>query len=445
MSLLDRVGSKTRRTIGFALVVAFLLSGAISGCSSSNNDSFDFADSGQPDGSDGSNLGLVPQPEFPASAFGYFSAGGVTGIPTYGPDPFPFPGGNEGPANVWICFYGDEKVRPTTLALCPDSKSSTKAPPPGVQVFASVGGGVNNSLTAQAVNGLATPCPAAGQYPCQNPSAGSAAAFQQANFQGVFFDMESLSGWTTYAAFETSMAAAVAALKKQGLISILSTAKDGWNTAALQNSWPEGWNADNFTTFQATIVPLFDVYSPQCYTSGHDSILFACRPTVNWDYSGYKSAQRIWPAISANWITKNAAAGMDPVAVLNGLGPASCFPPERPVSGFLVWNAVGPNTGGEPPEPNPTPTANTCSPPTPPGPQDCSTCCRFLANKPPETSISKYVNSFCPDIPVAETPNHVFNDSPGGRSCNAGSGLPTGNFKQGGTYNLSCTKKWSSL
>ena len=44
------VGSKTRRTLGFALMVAFLSFGAISGCGSSNNDSYDFADSGQPDG-----------------------------------------------------------------------------------------------------------------------------------------------------------------------------------------------------------------------------------------------------------------------------------------------------------------------------------------------------------------------------------------------------------
>ena len=158
MSLLDSVGSKTRRTMGFALMVAFLSSGVISGCGSSNNDSYDFAGSGQPDGSDGSNLGSAPQPEFPSSAFGYFS---TFEIPYYGPDPLPFPGGNEGPANVWICFYGDETVRPTTLKKCPD------VPPPGVQVFASVGGGLNpgtpttapklNNLTAQAVNDLAVP------------------------------------------------------------------------------------------------------------------------------------------------------------------------------------------------------------------------------------------------------------------------------------------------
>ena len=39
-----------RRTMGFALMVAFLSLGGISGCGSSNNDSYDFADSGQPDG-----------------------------------------------------------------------------------------------------------------------------------------------------------------------------------------------------------------------------------------------------------------------------------------------------------------------------------------------------------------------------------------------------------
>ena len=58
MDVLYRVGTKTRRTLGFALMVAFLSFGAISGCGSSNNDSYDFADSGQPDGSDGSDGGL---------------------------------------------------------------------------------------------------------------------------------------------------------------------------------------------------------------------------------------------------------------------------------------------------------------------------------------------------------------------------------------------------
>ena len=38
MSLLDSVGSKMRRTMGFALMVAFLSLGAISGCGSSNDD-----------------------------------------------------------------------------------------------------------------------------------------------------------------------------------------------------------------------------------------------------------------------------------------------------------------------------------------------------------------------------------------------------------------------
>ncbi|MFL3654740.1 MAG: hypothetical protein ACJ04P_06665, partial [Halioglobus sp.] len=50
MTSLYEVGGKLRRTMGFALMVALLSLGAISGCGSSNNDSFDFADSGQPDG-----------------------------------------------------------------------------------------------------------------------------------------------------------------------------------------------------------------------------------------------------------------------------------------------------------------------------------------------------------------------------------------------------------
>ena len=58
MNSLHKVGSRMRRTMGFALIVAFLSLGVISGCGSSNNDSFDFADSGQPDGSDG-GLGAV--------------------------------------------------------------------------------------------------------------------------------------------------------------------------------------------------------------------------------------------------------------------------------------------------------------------------------------------------------------------------------------------------
>ena len=50
MALLDSVGAKTHKTMGFALIVAFLSLGVISGCGSSNNDSYDFADSGQSDG-----------------------------------------------------------------------------------------------------------------------------------------------------------------------------------------------------------------------------------------------------------------------------------------------------------------------------------------------------------------------------------------------------------
>ncbi|MDE0953013.1 MAG: hypothetical protein OSA45_17305 [Halioglobus sp.] len=60
MNLCYRVACKTRRTMGFALMVALLSLGAISGCGSSNNDSFDFADSGQPDGSDGGLGGEEP-------------------------------------------------------------------------------------------------------------------------------------------------------------------------------------------------------------------------------------------------------------------------------------------------------------------------------------------------------------------------------------------------
>ena len=163
--------------------------------------------------------------------------------------------------------------------------------------------------------------------------------------------MESLSGWANYKDFKTSMAAAVAALKTQGLISILSTARDGWNTKVLQDSWPGVWAKDEFTDFQLTIVPLFDVYSPQCYSTGFEDILFACRPDNFWNYSGYYKAQQIWPAISGNWIRTNADAGKDPVAVLTGLGPASGFPTEPHISGFLVWNGVDKAPVAPPPDP----------------------------------------------------------------------------------------------
>ena len=52
MSLLHRVGAKMRRTMGFALMVAFLSFGAISGCDDGNN-----GNTG-PAGTDGSDGGL---------------------------------------------------------------------------------------------------------------------------------------------------------------------------------------------------------------------------------------------------------------------------------------------------------------------------------------------------------------------------------------------------
>ena len=53
MSSPHSVGSKMRRTMGFALMVAFLSLGAISGCGSSNDDNDLFGSLGS-DGSDGS-------------------------------------------------------------------------------------------------------------------------------------------------------------------------------------------------------------------------------------------------------------------------------------------------------------------------------------------------------------------------------------------------------
>ena len=60
MNGLYRVGGKMRRAMGFALMVAFLSLGVISGCGSSNddNDLFGSLGSGGSDGSDGSDGGL---------------------------------------------------------------------------------------------------------------------------------------------------------------------------------------------------------------------------------------------------------------------------------------------------------------------------------------------------------------------------------------------------
>jgi hypothetical protein len=55
MSLLDSVGGKMPRTMGFALIVAFLSLGAISGCDLGIDDDYDFLEPDRPDGSDGSD------------------------------------------------------------------------------------------------------------------------------------------------------------------------------------------------------------------------------------------------------------------------------------------------------------------------------------------------------------------------------------------------------
>ncbi len=55
MSLLDSVGGKMHRTIGFALIVAFLSLGAISGCDLGIDDDYDFLEPDRPEG----GLGVV--------------------------------------------------------------------------------------------------------------------------------------------------------------------------------------------------------------------------------------------------------------------------------------------------------------------------------------------------------------------------------------------------
>jgi hypothetical protein len=87
MNLRQKDASTLGRTMGFALMVAFLSLGAISGCGSSSNDSYDFAGSGQPGGSDGVLGGEEPSDCINTTCFATTTKyAGFAEWPSYGSD-----------------------------------------------------------------------------------------------------------------------------------------------------------------------------------------------------------------------------------------------------------------------------------------------------------------------------------------------------------------------
>ena len=84
-----------------------------------------------------------------------------------------------------------------------------------------------------------------------------------------------------------------------------------------------------------------------------------------------------------------------------------------------------------------------------PGPQNCQTCCSFSTSGTYTGPLNPkaYTDLNCPgQIAAGRESNHIFdNTSPRGTTCDATAGLPPNLLLINRTYNLSCTKSWSSL
>ena len=313
MSLDDKTRKQTGSPIGFALLVAFLSLGAIGGCGSSGTDN-DLV------GSDGSG-DPVPVAPLPATVRGYFASDFTASQP-----PALFAGDQY---NIWICFRGTTSLMPALIEDCPRYK--TNPPPSGALIFADIGGGEKNSINRENLLGL---------------SEGRDSEMLVDNgFSGVVFDLESVGpDFDGYEDFESTMILAIQALREQGLYSILTTSKDGISTGALRGKWPKSkstgddWNV-TFPKFQANVVPLFDAYSPQCYSTGTETTPPICQSYLGISYDGYSGARAIWPAVSGAWITLKIAE--DPIGLLtamqddNKTSPSALFPTAP--TGYLVW------------------------------------------------------------------------------------------------------------
>ena len=83
-----------------------------------------------------------------------------------------------------------------------------------------------------------------------------------------------------------------------------------------------------------------------------------------------------------------------------------------------------------------------------PAPQNCQTCCSFLTSGTYTGPLNPkvYTDLKCPgQIAAGRESNHIFdNTSPLGTTCDATAGLPPNLLLINRTYNLSCTKSWSS-
>ena len=244
-----------------------------------------------------------------------------------------------GTPTVWICFVGSSELTPTTTAACKDGYSPAGSKPPSTALlFTNIGGGAGAGDIEQSIT------------PAGLSSVVSMAPTLKANgFSGVSFDMETLSGFASYDDFSQAMKYAVGNCTAAGLLTLLTTAKSGISTGALLNGglpsvnngrtqpWPGG--TTTFATFQEDVVPLFDIYSPQCYSSGTQvgSVHDICIPFGGISYAGFSGAKHFWPSVGGKWV--QSLNGADPVDTLNAESGTN-FGPDITVTGYIVFNKI---------------------------------------------------------------------------------------------------------
>ncbi|GMH47072.1 hypothetical protein TrVE_jg168 [Triparma verrucosa] len=244
-----------------------------------------------------------------------------------------------GQPTVWICFVGSFELTPTTAAACKDGYSPAGSKPPSTALlFTNIGGGegsgVEQSITPAGLSSVVSMAP-----------------FLKANgFSGVTFDMETLSGFASYNDFSQAMKYAVGNCTAAGLLTLLTTAQSGISTGALltggdlsvNNGLTQGWpgGTTTFTTFQEDVVPLFDIYSPQCYSNNATevgSVHDICHPYSGISYAGFSGSRKFWPTVGGKWV--QSLYGADPVATLN-TGSKQNFGPGIRVTGYIVFNKL---------------------------------------------------------------------------------------------------------
>ena len=274
----------------------------------------------------GGDASLVITPSVPSLGIGY----AAKDIPGY-------LGSIDSP-NVWICFLGSSSLTPFSATSANDCREGNgygapgQAAPQGALLFTNIGGGTGTGHTTPAgLSSVET----------------MATTLKSNGFDGISFDMESLDGFSTYESFAQKMTSAINAAKNAGLLTLLTTAKSGVSSGQLIHS--NGGTiltSTTFKTFQQEVVPLFDIYSPQCYDNGGDGqfstgpAAHICHP-FSLSYDGYSQAQRIWPSVSGFWLQSSDAGDGTPTDAIKKLNAASIdgaplFP--KTVTGYIVFH-----------------------------------------------------------------------------------------------------------